>query len=153
MLNVRFDVKEWRETVMDKSHDVYLAGLGMYAVVGDEGNKAYHKVIDTSKNFVEKGKKFEKSNKRKNKTWGVQIDSAIGFVGNKVKGLRDTVIIPLGVTPKAEVAELNDKVDKLTDMVVVLAQKLDDSGKKAPAKKTTKAVKTNAKKIAGSVAA
>jgi len=123
----RINLKKIQDKFMDQSHNFYLAGLGVYATVGDGSTRLYNKAKATGKDFVEKGKKIEKGIKRNEKTFVNRLDTSFNksknFVGERIVTLRNTIIEPFGVTSQAEVVELSEKVDKLTEIVVVLAQK------------------------------
>ncbi len=142
MLKDRFNFKKVQDNVVEKSKNVWFAGLGVYAAVGDESSKLYQKAVETGKDLVEKGRKVERANRRKEAKGAKEapadsrLDQATQFVGDKVRGVRDAVIQPLGVSSHSEVKELTDKVDKLTEIVAVLAQKLD-TRKAVPAKTAT----------------
>jgi len=126
MLKGKIDVKKIQDNVVDQSRNVWFAGLGVYATVSDESTKLYNKVVDTSKDFVAKGKKIEKAKKKSNGQGVFSLDKTRNMFQDKIKNVRDIIIEPLGVSSHNEVQELNEKVDKLTEIVVVLAQKMDN---------------------------
>lgn len=122
-------LKKIQEEIAGTSEDIWLAGLGVFSTIESEGNKLFDKFVDKGKELVEKGKEVEagKTKKQgKKKADSSKLDDAVKFVETKVKGLGNSVIEPLGISSREEVKELNEKVDKLTEIVMVLAQKIDD---------------------------
>jgi len=131
----KISLKKIQDELVGTSEDIWLAGLGVFSTVEAEGVKMFEKFVEKGKDMVEKGKKMEAKTKKEAKAkvtaGGSKIDEAVKYVEDKVKNIGSTVIEPLGLSSKEEVQELNEKIDKLTEIVIVLAQKVDDLNKAA----------------------
>ncbi|MFN8653584.1 MAG: phasin family protein [Gemmatimonadales bacterium] len=103
--------------VKESAHEIWLAGLGAFALAGEEGGRLF-------KSLVKKGEGLEKMNKAR-----------IGKIADKVDGLRGEakhavakVTTPieagmtsamhrLGVPTRKEIANLTKRVEELTRVV------------------------------------
>ncbi len=125
----KISLKKIQEEVVGTSEDIWLAGLGVFSTVEAEGAKMFDKFVEKGKDLVEKGKKIEKEGRKQAKssasTATSKMDEAVKFVEGQIKNIGQTVIQPFGISSKEEVKDLTEKVDKLTDIVMVLAEKLD----------------------------
>lgn len=132
--------KQIQEEISDKSRDIWLAGLGVFSTVEEEGEKLFKKFVEKGKELEEKGEAFEKRAKKK-------MDSVTSFVGEKtgqlskeVSRISDTLpayveeklksaLNKFGASSHSQVKELNDKVDKLTEKVNQLIKNLESKSK------------------------
>lgn len=128
----KMSLKKIQEEIVGTSEDIWLAGLGVFSTIESEGSKLFDKFVDKGKELVDKGKKLEEDGKKqvKDSSANFKLDDAVKYVEGKFKGLSASVIEPLGISSREEVKELNEKVDKLTEIVMVLAQKIDEINKK-----------------------
>jgi len=139
----KISLKKIQEEIVGATEDIWLAGLGVFSTVEVEGSKLFEKFVDRGKDLVEKGKKAESKARKETKvSASAKLDGAVKFVEEKLQGLGSSLIEPLGISSREEVKELNEKVDKLTEMVMVLAQKIEEV--KKPATTTSRAKKISA---------
>lgn len=133
--------KSTREEISEKAREIWLAGLGLFATMEEEGEKLLNQFIDKGRGLEERGETFEK--KARN-----QLDSVASFIteqGGKIKdevSQRFSDLVPgfveekfnnaldmFGISTRKEVNKLSEKVNKLTETVSTLAQKLGETGK------------------------
>ncbi|NIV98436.1 hypothetical protein GWN26_04495 [Candidatus Saccharibacteria bacterium] len=129
------------EGITDKARDIWLAGLGVFSTVEEEGEKLFNRFLERGRELESKGETFEKRTKDKVDSISAYVtertskiseeisarlkDSVPGIVEEKFKSALET----FGVPSRSEMKELNDKVDKLTKSVAELSKKLEESGK------------------------
>ena len=134
------DKKSARE-VKDKGKEIWLAGLGVFSTVEEEGTKLFNKFIEKGKELEKRGEdlekkarekvgEFEKKAKDKMESLGTLEDLA-NFVEEKL----NVAFEKIGVSSHSEVKDLTEKVDKLSASVAELTEKILEE-KKTP--KTTK---------------
>ncbi len=110
--------------VTDKAREIWLAGLGIFSTVEEEGAKLFNKFLEKGKELEAKGEALEK--KAKDKVSSIStLDDVSKFVEEKVNLALET----MGISSHAEVRQLSEKVDKLAANVEILAKKLDTTGK------------------------
>ncbi|KAA3610371.1 MAG: hypothetical protein D8M58_05860 [Calditrichaeota bacterium] len=129
--------------VSDKAREIWLAGLGAFSMIEEEGEALFNKVKDQSKELEGKGEEFfnklkEKGEELEGKGEKLEKKAKAKFdelpnVLSYVEDAMTTAFEKVGVASHKEMHELTEKVDKLTEIVAVLAKKLDS--KPAPAKK------------------
>ena len=130
-----------KESAKDKGREIWLAGLGVFSTVEEEGAKLFNKFIEKGKELEKRGEdlekkaretvgKFEKKAKDKVESLGTLEDLA-NFVEEKL----NVAFEKIGVSSHSEVKDLTEKVDKLSASVAELTEKISEE-KKAP--KTTK---------------
>jgi len=133
-------IKKLQGDVSEKSREIWLAGLGVFSTVEEEGEKLFKKFVEKGKELEEKGETFEKRAKER-------VDSVTSYVGEKteqltkeVSKLSETVptyfedklksaLNKFGASSQTQVKELNDKVDQLTDKVNELIKNLESKPK------------------------
>ncbi len=122
-------------TVSDKTREIWLAGLGAFSMIEEEGEvlfnkmkkkgqeleskgeELFNKMKEKGQELEGKGEEFEKKAKAKFD----EIPNPITYV----EGAMNTAFEKFGVASHKEMYDLTEKVDKLTEIVAVLAKKLD----------------------------
>lgn len=116
---------QFQDEVTSRSRDIWLAGLGAFATVEEEGSKFFT-------NLVERGKKREKKSKEQldevykkieesQKDVSSRLEETMNMIEKKFEGVLDR----MGVPNRDEVQSLMKKVDKLSDRVDNLSKKMD----------------------------
>lgn len=135
--------KEARPGITENMRDIWLAGLGLFSTVEEEGEKLFNRFIEKGRGLEEKGETFEKRAKD-------QFNSIANFITERADKMRDEVsnkvseMMPsyveekfhstlemFGLSTRAEVKKLNDKVTKLSEMVGTLSDKIGKASKSA----------------------
>lgn len=132
--------KKIQGDISEKSREIWLAGLGVFSTVEEEGEKLFKKFVEKGKELEEKGETFEKRAKER-------MDSVSAFVGEKTEQLTKEVsklsetfptyfedklksaLNKFGASSHSQVKELNDKVDQLTEKVNELIKNLEAKSK------------------------
>jgi len=132
-----------QDAMAEKAREIWLAGLGVFSTIEEEGEKLFNKFMERGKELESKGETFEQKAKDK-------MGSFTSYVSEKTSKLSDDVTakvnesIPMieekfrsmletfGVSSRGEVKTLADKVDKLTETVAALTKKLEEAGKMPP---------------------
>ena len=98
--------KNVRETV----HEIYLAGLGAIATVGEGGAKLAHDAIEQGRKLAKAGKK-----KGKKRVEGAEanVEAFAGWVDGRVQG----VLERMGVPSRSEVQGLSERLESLVEKV------------------------------------
>lgn len=135
------------DSVMDSARDIWLAGLGAFAVAQQEGTKLVEEGNKLFDKLVEEGSKLEKTTRS---TAGNKVVDIRGDVENRVENVRQQasdnwdklekifedrvarVLGRMGVPTADDVNKLSARVQKLSKQVTEL------SAKPAPAKKPAK---------------
>jgi poly(hydroxyalkanoate) granule-associated protein len=129
---------KFQDEVSSRSRDIWLAGIGAFSTIEEEGTKFFN-------NLVDKGKKREKKSKeqldevykkleKSQKDVSSRLEDTMDMIEKKFEGVLDR----MGVPTRKEVKGLIDKVDKLSDRVERLSKKMD---KGTTAKSTSKRTK------------
>ena len=101
----------------ESAHEIWLAGLGAYNLVGEEGSKLF-------KQLVEKGSEQEESNKE----WMDAVSERAQGLKGDAKKVLNKVTSPiedglaaamqrLGVPTRSEIVKLTHRVEELTKLV------------------------------------
>ena len=118
------DLKQPQEAVADKAREIWLAGLGVFSSIEEEGTKLFSKFVERGKEMEKKGEEVQKKAKGKIASLG-NIDDISKFFEDKLNAVFDS----LGVSSSTDVKELSEKVDKLTATVSALSKKLENGSK------------------------
>ncbi len=130
-----------QKSLAESARDIWLAGLGLFSTLEEEGEKLFNSFLEKGKDLEEKGESFEKRAKEKVDSFQTyfaeRTDKVTDEFKKKLNESFPTVIEEkfqsaletFGVSSHNEVRELNKKVDKLTKAVADLAGKLDKSPK------------------------
>ncbi len=116
--------KESQEVITDKAREIWLAGLGIFSTIEEEGTRLFNKFVEKGKELEDRGAKLQEKAKAKVESIGA-VDDITKFLEEKVNQAFQT----LGVSSHSEVKELTEKVDQLTKTVEALAKKLDEKSK------------------------
>lgn len=132
-----------QEAMAEKAREIWLAGLGVFSTIEEEGEKLFNKFMEKGKELESKGETFEKKAKDK-------VSSVTSYVSERTSKLSDevtakvnetmpvieekfrSVLQSFGFSSRSEVKALADKVDKLTETVAALTKKLEEAGKMPP---------------------
>ncbi len=111
-----------QDIVFEKAREIWLAGLGVFASIEEEGGKLFTNFMEKGEEYVEKGGGFEKK--------------SLDFIKNRkekishfIEGKLGSAFETMGLSASNEVKELNEKVDKLTIIVSELKDKFDQTRK------------------------
>lgn len=91
-------------------HEIYLAGLGAIASVGEGGAKLAHEAIEQGKKLAEVGKK---KGKKRVRAAEANVEAFTGWVDDRVQ----TVLERIGVPSRGEVEALNERLEALLEKV------------------------------------
>ena len=137
--------KASKSDLSESVHRIWLAGLGALATAEEEGSKLF-----TS--LVRKGKQYESSVKKPVDRAATRVKGTVkdvrGRAGKTVKKIErafddqvDAALHRVGVPTRKEIAQLNRKVQRLTEVI--------EGKRRKSAKKKTTARKKTAAKAAG----
>jgi len=138
----------------ESAHRIWLAGLGAMAAAGEEGEKLFATLVDRGAKYEKKfGAPVEDAGKRVKST----VDDVRSRAGKTVHGVQKAIddqvtsaLHRLGVPTRSEIAELSDRVEKLTRAVESKSPKAAKKPrKKAAAAKKAPVRKTAARKASG----
>jgi poly(hydroxyalkanoate) granule-associated protein len=128
-----------QEGISKTSREIWLAGLGVFSTVDKEGTKLFNKFVERGRNVVENEKTMAA---KKNG------EPAPTYVGDKVDQITHDILMRLDdaaqfvqkkffsfaepeKASRTELQDLTEKVDKLTESLAALVQKLEDKGVRA----------------------
>ncbi|MDH4132922.1 MAG: phasin family protein [Gemmatimonadota bacterium] len=101
----------------ESAHDIWLAGLGAFALAGEEGGKLFREL-------VKKGEGLEKINKARigkivDRAESLRGDArqAIAKVGNPLEAGMTGAMHRIGMPTRKEIADLSRRVEELTRVV------------------------------------
>ncbi len=109
------------ESVQDSAHLIWLAGLGAFAKVGDEGSKLFEKLIKEGEKVEKKARdaatgKLEEAQGKVDET-----RSKVADTWDKVEQLFEDrltqVLSRLGVPNRDDLQKLTERVDQLQEMI------------------------------------
>ncbi|MCG3120202.1 MAG: hypothetical protein ALAOOOJD_02827 [bacterium] len=132
-----------QDGISKTTREIWLAGLGVFASIDKEGTKLFNKFVERGRELAKDEKTVKRngepaptfiSEKKDQLTHEIysKLESAAGYVRRKINEISES-------TPEAshdEIKTLTAKVDKLTEAVAALVQKMDE-GAKAGIKKAT----------------
>jgi len=103
--------------VKESAHEIWLAGLGAFALAGEEGGKLFREL-------VKKGEGLEKVNKARigklvdrAETLRGDARHAIAKVGNPLEAGMTGAMHRIGMPTRKEIADLSRRVEELTRVV------------------------------------
>jgi poly(hydroxyalkanoate) granule-associated protein len=135
------------ESLTEKAREIWLAGLGVFSTIEEEGEKLFDRFIEKGRELEAKGETFEKKARDK-------VESITTYVTGRTNKLTDevsakfneaipafdekvqSVVEAFGVSSRKEVKALSDKVDKLMETVNRLNKHLEESQKTSAPKKS-----------------
>lgn len=146
MSSTKSSSKKTPDSITDKAREIWLAGLGVFSTVEEEGGKLFNKFIERGRELEAKGETFEKRAKDR-------VDSLAAYVSEHTSKLTGDVstkfsesmpafleekfqntLETFGLPSRSEVKALSEKVDKLVETVAKLTQEVQESGKQSTAK-------------------
>lgn len=103
--------------VKESAHEIWLAGLGAFALAGEEGGRLF-------KSLVKKGEGLEKMNKARIGKIADRVDGlrgeakhAVAKVTTPIEAGMTSAMHRLGVPTRKEIANLTKRVEELTRVV------------------------------------
>lgn len=103
--------------IKESAHEIWLAGLGAFALAGEEGGRLF-------KSLVKKGEGMEKVNKARINKLADRVDgfrgdarNAMARVKNPFEAGMNTAMNRLGVPTRKEITTLSKRVEELTRVV------------------------------------
>lgn len=146
MSNTKSSSKKVPESITDKAREIWLAGLGVFSTVEEEGGKLFNKFIERGRELEARGETFEKKAKDR-------VDSLTAYVTERTSKLSGEVstkfsesmpafleekfqntLETFGLPSRSEVKALSEKVDKLVETVEKLTKEVQESGRKTTPK-------------------
>jgi poly(hydroxyalkanoate) granule-associated protein len=126
-----------QEGISKTSREIWLAGLGIFSTIDKEGTKLFNRFVERGREVVENGKAAAKKNGEPEPTYvGEKVDQlthdVLSRFDNAAEYVRKKIFGP--AEHEAEVSHdemktLSQKVDKLTESVASLVQRMEDSTK------------------------
>jgi poly(hydroxyalkanoate) granule-associated protein len=127
-----------QDGISKTSRELWLAGLGVFSTIDKEGTKLFNRFVDKGRVLVENGKTAAvKKNGEPEPTFVsekvdqlthdvlLRFDGAAEYVRKKIFGSAEHE----GEVSRDEMKILSEKVDKLTESVASLIQKMEESTK------------------------
>ena len=103
--------------IKESAHEIWLAGLGAFALAGEEGGRLF-------RSLVKKGQGLEKTNKTRINRLADRVDNLRGDARNAMARVRTPIeagmtnaMHRLGVPTRKEIATLTKRVEELTRVV------------------------------------
>ncbi|RMF59534.1 MAG: hypothetical protein D6748_06190 [Calditrichaeota bacterium] len=133
--------------ITDKARDIWLAGLGVFSTIEEEGERLFNQFLEKGKEMESKGETFEKKARERVEAVTSTISERSKKITEEVTAKVSALIPPMveekfqsalesfGVPTRNEVRALNEKVDKLSTSVEELTKKLDELLKSSKTKK------------------
>ena len=118
--------KSAQQVINEKAREIWLAGLGIFSTIEEEGSKAFNNFMEKGKDLEAKGEAFEERAKA-----SVQNLPSLESVGKFVEEKVTIAFDKLGLSSQKEAEDLNAKVDKLTETVEALVKKMEANAKAA----------------------
>ncbi|HVL00757.1 MAG TPA: phasin family protein [Dongiaceae bacterium] len=118
------------EEIKRNSNKIWLAGLGAYALMEEEGKELFERLVD-------KGQVFEKENNSRGQQ--LAADSKLDELKNRANQTMDRIerafdlrvssaLGRLGISRKSDLDLLHDKIDRLASAIEQIANELDKAG-------------------------
>lgn len=141
MSSTKSSSKKTPESITEKAREIWLAGLGVFSTVEEEGGKLFNKFMERGRELEARGETFEKKAKDR-------VDSLTAYVTERTSKLSDEVsakfsesmpafleeqfhktLETFGLSSRSEVKALSKKVDKLIETVAKLTKEVQEGGK------------------------
>lgn len=135
-----------QEGISKTSREIWLAGLGIYSTIDEEGTRLFNKFVARGRDLVEDGeipKATTTNDKEPAPTYLsekkdrfsheiiTRLDDATQFVQKRLFGAMEK-----GAPTQSDMKDLTDKVDRLTESVAMLVRKMEETGKSAAEEST-----------------
>ncbi|HKJ31381.1 MAG TPA: phasin family protein [Balneolales bacterium] len=116
---------QFQDEVSSRSRDIWLAGLGAFATIEEEGSKFFNNLVDRGKKREKKSKEqldeVYKKIEESQKDVSSRLEETMDMIEKKFEGVLDR----MGVPTRNEVHDLMKKVDKLSDRVDTLSKNME----------------------------
>ena len=123
--------KKLPEELVEKIKEIFLAGLGLFATVEEEGAQLFNKFVEKGKEFTKKGEELEEKGKKlaeeKKEEVSKKVEDYVKAVESKIR----TTLENVGVIAPGELKELEKKVDNLAARLESIEKKLEKTAKTA----------------------
>lgn len=119
--NVKTDLRNLQQDVIDSAHKIWLAGLGALSTVEDEGGKWFQQLVDRGHEVEEKGK--ERMGKTREKVEArvkearQRVESTVDEAGDTLEERLTKLLHKLGVPTRTEIQRLTQRVEELNAKV------------------------------------
>lgn len=130
--------------VKESAHEIWLAGLGAFAMAGEEGNKVFDDLVKKGRNLESAGKSRLEQVLGRVREARTDARQAIGRVAAPIDDAASGALQRMGVPTRKEIQSLTRRVEELTRVVEARA--------KAPGRKARKSTKRAGAKSARSTA-
>lgn len=126
MATVSTQYKKFQGEVLDSAHKLFLAGLGTFKAVGDEGGDLFNRLVERGREVETRGKKELEARRKDFQKLTSKVEDRVDDLGERIDKQVTGALHRLGVPSRNEiqtltrrVEELSRKVDKLTGTPVV----------------------------------
>lgn len=123
------DLKQLQEGVFSSTRNIWLAGLGVFSAVKDEGQTVFDELVERGKKVEERGRKSLKKTRK-------EIESTTDGLTDRLDHSVSEVLHRMGVPSRTQVEDLTERVEKLTGQVERLAKAGKKPASRPRAKKT-----------------
>jgi poly(hydroxyalkanoate) granule-associated protein len=106
-----------RPLIMDSAQQIWLAGLGAFAMAGEEGNRLFHQLIKRGEAVQKAGRARVQKLVRKAEDLREDAQAALGKVRLPVDEGVTKAMHRLGVPTRREILDLTKRVEALTRAV------------------------------------
>jgi len=120
MVQTKKSTKQIQDAISDKARDIWLAGLGVFSTVEEEGGKLFNKFIERGKELEKRGEELEKKAKHTVNSFA-SVDEITKYLEEKMNRAFEKI----GISSHNEVKQLSNKVDKLTNTIESLSKKIN----------------------------
>ncbi len=117
-----------QEGIADRAREIWLAGLGVFSTMEEEGTKMFHSFVERGKDLEKRGEQLEKKARESMDSVSAYVSGKKGELPNFAKFIEEkmnTAFEKFGVASHSEVKEIGKKVDKLSEQVEQLNKKLN----------------------------
>jgi poly(hydroxyalkanoate) granule-associated protein len=121
MEQAKKSTKQLQDTISDKARDIWLAGLGVFSTVEEEGGRLFDKFIERGKELEKKGEELEKKAKQSVNSFA-SLDEITKYIEEKMNRAFEKI----GVSSHNEVKDLSKKVENLTNTIDSLSKKINN---------------------------
>ncbi len=134
MTEVKETAKKLPEELVEKTKDIFLAGLGLFATIEEEGSQLFNKFVEKGKEFSKKGEALEEKGKKLAEEKKEEVSKKVEEYFKAVEGKIRSTLENIGVISQSELKELEKKVDNLAARLESIEKKLEKSTKTAASK-------------------
>ncbi len=134
MAETKEATKKLPEELVEKTKEIFLAGLGLFATIEEEGSQLFNKFVEKGKEFSKKGEELEEKGKKlaeeKKEEVSKKVEDYVKAVESKIRSTLENV----GIIAPSELKELEKKVDNLAVRLESIEKKLEKTTKATASK-------------------